>query len=359
MKKSLSILSISIGLFACGDSHAEAQHQDSETMTAEKVCQFAWEQNEEQLDPADRLGNPFPMLQKTEAGWRFEVQHEGHKLLIIPARFLAFQVELDSGLLDCEVPVSWKALDSRLQVTFDPQFANQRRITMINGKAFGSETKGGLYLRHQLLPNDPTDMNLAWFLNAPVLKKDKLIEAIRERLQLPPQQALEVLQATDYLQAQGPMGIQAVAMSVGVDDPQHWALLPAQAAQLWPQLRFLPLGQATAEETLEQAWNKAGILDLAAFKLWNVVQKKMVDCATIGGGTKMSCRQVVDDAFAKIFKEAQEKNAETCIHLAWPGAEFSPYFVSSFCVDASGSVRALGSKAMMDPGFPTLSARGR
>lgn len=358
MKKTFSILSISFGLFACGDGHAEEQ-QISEPMTEKKICQLAWEQNEENLEPGDRLGNPFRMLNDNDTDWNFEMEHDGHTLLIVPSRSLAYQVELETQVLDCEVPVSWKVFDSRLEVSFDPQFTNKRQITMINGKPFGSETKGGLYLRHQLLPNDPHDINLAWFLKSPALIKAELIKAVREGLQVPSEQTIEILQAADHLQQHGSMGIQALAMSVAQDPLKHWAMVPAQAAQLWPELRFLPLGEATAEASLEQAWNKAGILDLAALKLWDVSQRKMVDCAAIATGQKMSCRQLVDDAFVKIFKEAQDKNADTCLHLAWSGGEFSPYFISSFCVQADGSIRALGSKAVLNPGFPTASAQGR
>lgn len=358
MKKSLSILSIGLGLFACSDGRA-AEHQKPELVTEESICQLAWEQNEDLLDPADRLGNPFPMLKKPDDPWRFEMDYQGHKLFIIPARSLVYQVELETQVLDCEAPVAWKVLDSTIQVAFDPQFKNRRQITMINGKAFGSEAKGGLYLRHQLLPQDPNDINLAWFLSAAPIRKRDAIQAIREHLHIPMEQGIELLQATDHLKERGTMVIQAVAMSVGDDAYQHWAMLPNQAAQLWPQLRFLPLGQATAEASLEEAWTKAGILDLSVLKLWDKTQSKMVDCATIGTANKISCRQLVDDTFIKIFKEAQAENSDICVHLAWPGAEFSPYFVSSFCVDSAGSVRGLGSTAVMDPGFPILPAQGR
>ncbi len=358
MKKSISILTIGFGLFACGDGRA-AEQQQSGLVTEDNICQLAWEQNEEQLDPSERMGNPFPMLKKPDAPWRFEMEYQGHRLIIIPAQKVAYQIDLENKVLDCEVPVAWKVLDSTLQVAFDPQFANRRQITMINGKPFGSEVKGGLYLRHQLLPQDPNDINLAWFLDAAPIPKIDLIKAIREALPIPIEQTIELLKAVDHLKSRGNIGIQAVAMSVGEDPYRYWAMLPNQAAQLWPQLRFLPLGQATAEATVEEAWTKANILDLAATKLWDKTQKKMADCASIGTGNKISCRQVVDDAFVKIFKEAQEKNRDVCVHLAFSGGAFSPYFISSFCVDPLGSVRSSGSQAVTDPGFPNPVVQGR
>ncbi len=358
MKRSISILTIGFGLFACGDGRA-AEQQQSGLVTEDNICQLAWEQNEEQLDPSERMGNPFPLLKKPNAPWLFEMEYQGHKLIIIPAQTVAYQIDLENKVLDCEVPVAWKALDSTLQVTFDPQLTNRRQITMINGKPFGSETKGGLYLRHQLLPQDPNDINLAWFLQAAPIPKIDLIQAIRETLPFPKEQDIELLHAVDHLQSRGNMGIQAVAMSVGEDPYRYWATLPNQATLLWPQLRFLPLGQPTAEATVEEAWTKANILDLAAMKLWDKTQKKMVDCASIGTGNKVSCRQVVDDAFVKIFKEAQDKNRDICVHLAFSGGAFSPYFISSFCVDAAGSVRSIGTQAVTDPGFPIPAAQGR
>ncbi|MDQ3235480.1 MAG: hypothetical protein M3Q07_27030, partial [Pseudobdellovibrionaceae bacterium] len=149
MKKSLSILSIGFGLLSCGDGHAE-EPSSLELQTEQTICQLAWEQNEEQMDPEDRLGNPFPMLNHPHQNWQFKIAANGHTLHLMPAEKLQFQVELDpdqtiSGqvkIVDCEVPTAWKILDSRLRVTFDPKLGNSRQITMINGKPFGSETKG-------------------------------------------------------------------------------------------------------------------------------------------------------------------------------------------------------------------------
>jgi hypothetical protein len=359
MKKSLSILSISLGLLACGDGHAEEQHPSGEITTPEQICRLAWEQNEEQLDPKDRLGNPFPMQANAAAGWHFQMDYQGHKLLIIPARSLDFQVELETGYLDCSVPLSWKVLDSTLDINFNPLFKNKRQITMINGKPFGHETKGGLYIRYQLMTADPSDINLAWYLKTPALKKSDVMAAVREHLRVPAEQSIDVQDASELLKNQGSMGIQAIGMSVGQDPVNHWAMLPARAAQLWPSLKFLPLGDAPAAATLEEAWTQAGILDLAALKLWDLKAGKWTDCATIGTSQRTSCRQVVDETFVKVFKEAQDKNTELCVHLAWPGADFSPYFVSRHCVNAEGTVRTLGSTPTLDPGFPAASPQGR
>jgi hypothetical protein len=359
MKKSLSILSISLGLLACGDGHAEEQHQSAEIMTPEQICRLAWEQNEEQLDPADRLGNPFPMQVSPEAGWHFQMDYLGHKLLIIPARSLDFQVGLDTGVLDCSVPLSWKVLDSTLDINFNPLFKSKRQITMINNKPFGHETRGGLYIRYQLMPSDPYDINLAWHLKTPALKKTDVMAAVREHLQVPSEQGLEVQDASELLKTQGSMGVQAIAMSVSEGPISHWATLPARAAQLWPGLKFFPLGEAPAAATIEEAWTQSGILDLAALKLWDLKTKKWSDCSTIGTSQRMACRQIVDETFVKVFKEAQEQNAELCVHLAWPGADFSPYFVSRHCVNPEGMVRTLGSIPTLDPGFPAASIQGR
>lgn len=359
MKKSLSILSISLGLLSCGDGHAEEQHQTPEITTPEQICRLAWEQNEEQLDPSDRLGNPFPMQANPEAGWHFEMDHAGHKLFIIPARSLDFQVELESGTLDCSVPVSWKVLDSTLDVNFNPFFKHKRQITMINGKPFGHETKGGLYVRYMLMASDPYDINLAWYLKTPALKKSDIVDAVRQHLHVPAEQSIDVQDAAELLKTQGSMGIQAVAMSVGQDAVTHWATLPTRAAQLWPGLKFFPLGEAPSAATLEESWTQASILDLATLKLWDLKTKKWADCATIGTSQRIACRQIVDETFMKVFKEAQDKNTEICVHLAWPGADFSPYFVSRYCVNPEGTVRTLGSSPTLDPGFPAAPAQGR
>ncbi|HET9241037.1 MAG TPA: hypothetical protein VFO10_27470 [Oligoflexus sp.] len=359
MKKSLSILSISLGLLACGDGHAEEQHPSDEIMTPEQVCRWAWEQNEEQLDPKDRLGNPFPMQANPEAGWHFEMEYLGHKLLIRPARSLDFQVELETGTLDCSVPVSWKVLDSTLDISFHPLFKNKRQITMINGKPFGHETKGGFYIRYQLMNTDPYDINLAWYLKTPALKKADVMEAIRQQLQVPAEQSLDIQDAAELLKMQGAMGIQAIGLSVGQDPVNHWAMLPAKAAQLWPSLKFFPLGEAPSATTVEEAWTQSSILDLATLKLWDLKTRKWADCATIGTSARIACRQIVDETFVKMFKDAQDKNTELCVHLAWPGADFSPYFVSRHCVNPEGVVRTLGSMPTLDPGFPAVQAQGR
>jgi hypothetical protein len=359
MKKSLSILSISLGLLSCGDGHAEEQHQSAEIMTPEQICRLAWEDNEEQLDPSDRLGNPFPMQANPEAGWRFQMDYLGHKLLIIPARSLDFQVELDTGNLDCSVPVAWKVLDSTLDINFNPLFKNKRQITMINGKPFGHETKGGLYIRYQLMTTDPYDINLAWYLKTPALKKADVMEAVRQHLHVPAEQGIEIQEASELLKNQGSMGVQAIGMALGQAPIKQWALLPPRAAQLWPGLKFFPLGEAPAAATVEEAWTQAGILDLATLKVWDLTSRTYADCASIGTSQRIACRQIVDETFVKMFKEAQEKNTELCIHLAWPGADFSPYFVSRHCVNPEGTVRTLGSTPTLDPGFPAAGPQGR
>jgi hypothetical protein len=257
------------------------------------------------------------------------------------------------------VPLSWKVLDSTLDINFNPLFKNKRQITMINGKPFGHETKGGLYIRYQLMTSDPSDINLAWYLKTPALKKSDVMAAVREHLQVPAEQDIDVQDASELLNNQGSMGIQAIGMSVGQDPVNHWAILPARAAQLWPSLKFLPLGDAPAAATLEEAWTQAGILDLAALKLWDLKARTWADCATIGTSQRTSCRQIVDETFVKVFKEAQDKNTELCVHLAWPGADFSPYFVSRHCVNAEGTVRTLGSTPTLDPAFPAASTQGR
>ncbi|WP_141734906.1 hypothetical protein [Oligoflexus tunisiensis] len=350
MKKSLSVLTISLSLAACGDVQAE-EGAAYELPNEDSVCQLAWEQNEALLEPADRMGNPF-LMQASSNDWRYEVEHEGRRIHIMPARKLAFQVELDASqtasgqarIVDCEVPVAWKALDVTLSVAFDPQFQGNRQIMMINGKPFGHETKGGLYLRHHLVPTDPHDINLAWHVQAPALNRDAAIQWIRTELHIPAEQTVVLTQALEHLQGRGPMGIEAIAMTVGTDAIQHWAHLPAQAASLWPRLRFLPIGPATAESTVENAWKKAAILDLAALKLFDVAQKSLAPCTAVGSGPHPACRQIVDETLVRIFQDAQSRGTDLCVHLAWQGGSFSPYFVSTFCVDPAGNVSFQGTQ---------------
>jgi hypothetical protein len=285
MKKSLSLLTIGFSLAACGDGQA-AERNASVLQTEESVCQLAWEQNEAQLDPTDRMGNPFLMPKSSSHDWRYELDHEGRRIHIMPAQKLSYQVELDasqttsglSKIVTCVVPVAWKALDVTLSVAYDPVFQNSRQIMMINGKPFGHESRSGLYLRHQLIPTDLHDINLAWHLQSAALDKHAAIQKIRTQLSIPVEQSVELSQALEHLQGQGPMAIQAIAMTVGTDAIRHWAQLPDQAAALWPKLRFLPIGPVTQESTVENAWKKAGILDLAALKLFDVTQKSLAPC---------------------------------------------------------------------------------
>ena len=358
MKNILYVLSLASGLTACGDGRAQALHLVAPPANLQSandfaICSKAWEQNELDSLPAERLGNPYLMFTDGSRNWQFDAEWQGRHFTVVPAAFYPFQVLLNpdmansgsTSVVNCMVPNAWKALDTTISVNSDVKFHDSKKITMINGKPFGSQSKGGIYIRHNLIPGDLTDVNLAWFIQSPELVLSEAEQGIRSVLNLPTEQKLKVNKATELMQGQGSYPIVAVAMTVGTEAIEHWAVLPIDTAHLFPSLRFLPLGISPPAASVEAGWNAAKILDLAVFKLWDVHQARAVDCSTTAVAPKIACRQIVDEALFKVFDKAQKLRENVCMHLAWPGQDFGRIFVSSFCVNAeNGTVAFQGTQ---------------
>lgn len=304
MKKILSLAAMSLLVFACGDGHAETRP------------------NSQSQVGLDKCPEPDPET------WEHEVDYLGHRFFVVPDQIRNYQLQLENGsIIACRQPQSWKALDSNLAISMDPKFRDQRRITMINGKPFGSESKGGIYIRHNLISKDPTDVNLGWFLNPAPLVKADAEAGLRHLLAIPSEQALTILAATDVLASRGSYPIQSVAFALADEPILYWAYLATDPGPLWPTLRFLPLGAPPAEATIEAAWTASRILDLSVFNLWDVEAGHDALC------TLATCRQQVDDVFYKIYAQGQTSNRDVCVHLGWDAGAFGASMVSTVCVN--------------------------
>ncbi len=372
MNKIPSTLLLSLGLLSCGKGQAQAANHGTNPqplliVDEASACREAWIQNEDELAANEKHGNPYAMLSEGQQGWRFELSVEDQHFIVVPDQSLSFQIELQSAedptsppkLVTCQVPTSWKALDIDISIASDPIMLNTKKITMINGKPFGSETKGGVYVRYGLIASDPTDVNLAWFVNSPEFAATQVATSLRNQLHMPGVQALRVIKAKDYMASSPSNPMQALAFTVAQEKIEHWALAPENSKQLWPTLRFLPLGHAPAEATVEASWNAAKILDLAVFKVWDVAQQKLAPCAAFANTQSISCRQITDDTFFKTISRAKTLKSELCVHLAWEAGDFAAMLKTEVCVDLlTGLSHVVGTQTFQNKsalGLPTES----
>ena len=316
-----------------------------------EACEFVWLRREARR--ADKLGNPFPMLDPSFPTWLFIDSVDGVDVELFPSEYASIRVRwpgstaAEAVSLSCDVPLGWVAVPRTVSVAFDPV------LTQVESGILGSDREdttfeqgldalGGLVLSWNRTAFKRTEASLQWFLDAgetPV----NLAERLRRLREVPAEQAIEVQSLVDFAERQD---APILAIRFSSDDVEDRVGLPWIFGRTeFRDLRFVPRSDPPASATPDESLNEADIWPLFKAGIWQSETSEVTDCR---GGAGARYNVIADDQVRELFRRSRADGIDVCVELLWTPAEGWDTFVTEACIDPDGALGPVSTRAVFD-----------